>query len=357
MTSPMNAPNTIDRRPLVLLFGGPSEEHDVSCMSARQVRSAVDRSRFDLRLIGITREGNWITGPDAERLVEGEPVGSQPDPTSPATVITRAITELGQRAVMFPLLHGPFGEDGTIQGLFESLSIPYVGTGVLGAAVCMDKAVAKAVASARGINQPRHVAMQTTFEGTCPLPPELKAFGWPRFVKPSNQGSSIGVSRVTSLAEQSKAIEHAASLSHTVIIEEAVVGREIECAVLGNGPFEVAAPGEVICAGDQWYDQRNKYPDSDEAASPLTINPVADLHEDLQLEIQAFAAWVAEVYGVRGLARVDLFLTPTGELLLNEVNTMPGFTASSMYPMMWAASGLDYPSLISRLIDLALERT
>lgn len=343
-----------DKPLLLLLFGGPSAEHDVSCMSARQVQRAVDRSRFDLRLIGITKEGSWLTGEEAERLLHGVTPDSPASPSRSTTVL-RAIADQDRTMVAFPLLHGPFGEDGTIQGLLETLSIPYVGTGVLGSAVCMDKAVAKAVAASHGISQPRYVVVQSKPDGTRHLPPEMDALGWPRFVKPSNQGSSIGISRVSCIEEQPTAIEYAASLSSTVIIEEAVSGREIECAVLGNGPYQVACPGEVICGDGGWYDTRLKYPDGEEVARQVTIAPSADLAEDLELQIRAFAIRVAEVYRVRGLARVDLFLTPTGELLLNEVNTMPGFTSSSMYPMMWQASGLDYPSLISRLVELAIE--
>ena len=345
---------TTDKPLLLLLFGGPSAEHDVSCMSARQVQRAVDRSRFDLRLIGITKEGLWLTGEQAERLLHGEAPESQASASRPTTVLG-GIADQDRTVVAFPLLHGPFGEDGTIQGLFETLSIPYVGTGVLGSAVCMDKAVAKAVAASRGISQPRYVVVQSKSDGTCHLPPGTDALGWPRFVKPSNQGSSIGISRVSRIAEQPTAIEHAASLSPTVIIEAAIAGREIECAVLGNGPYQVACPGEVICGDGGFYDTPSKYPDGEEAARKVTITPTADLATDLELQIRAFATRVAEVYRVRGLARVDLFLTPTGELLLNEVNTMPGFTASSMYPMMWQASGLDYQSLISRLLELAID--
>ena len=329
---------------VVVLFGGQSAEHDVSCVTAAHVIKALDSSKYDITAVGITREGKWVVAqPQADVLVaEGEP-------TSITPIVEQARGDA--RTVIFPLLHGPLGEDGTIQGVLELANIAYVGTGVLGSAVAMDKGVAKQVLHANGIPQPKYVSLREAHVNEAALLHAADTLGLPVFVKPANMGSSVGVSKAHSIDEMRSAVQHALTYDEWVLIEEAVVGREIEVAVLGNVHARASIPGEII-PGNEFYDYADKYI-GDGAQLIVPANLTADDVEAVQhLAIVIFHTLRAE-----GMARVDFFYEENGRgFLCNEINTIPGFTPISMYPKLWQASGMSYPALLDELIMLALDR-
>ena len=329
---------------VVVLFGGQSAEHDVSCVTAAHVIKALDSSKYDITAVGITREGKWVVAqPQADVLVaEGEP-------TSITPIVEQARGDA--RTVIFPLLHGPLGEDGTIQGVLELANIAYVGTGVLGSAVAMDKGVAKQVLHANGIPQPKYVSLREAHVNDAALLHAADTLGLPVFVKPANMGSSVGVSKANTIDEIRSAVEHALTYDEWVLIEEAVVGREIEVAVLGNVHARASVPGEII-PGNEFYDYADKYI-GDGAQLIVPANLTANEVEAVQhLAIVIFHTLRAE-----GMARVDFFYEENGRgFLCNEINTIPGFTPISMYPKLWQASGMSYPALLDDLITLALDR-
>ena len=329
---------------VVVLFGGQSAEHDVSCVTAAHVIKALDSSKYDITAVGITREGKWVVAqPQADVLVaEGEP-------TSITPIVEQARGDA--RTVIFPLLHGPLGEDGTIQGVLELANIAYVGTGVLGSAVAMDKGVAKQVLHANDIPQPKYVSLREAHVNDAALLHAADTLGLPVFVKPANMGSSVGVSKANTIDEMRSAVEHALTYDEWVLIEEAVVGREIEVAVLGNVHARASIPGEII-PGNEFYDYADKYI-GDGAQLIVPANLTADEVEAVQhLAIVIFHTLRAE-----GMARVDFFYEQNGRgFLCNEINTIPGFTPISMYPKLWQASGMSYPALLDELITLALDR-
>ena len=329
---------------VVVLFGGQSAEHDVSCVTAAHVIKALDSTKYDITAVGITREGKWVVAqPQADVLVaDGEP-------TSITPIVEQARGDA--RTVIFPLLHGPLGEDGTIQGVLELANIAYVGTGVLGSAVAMDKGVAKQVLHANGIPQPKYVSLREAHVNDAALLHAADTLGLPVFVKPANMGSSVGVSKAHSIDEMRSAVQHALTYDEWVLIEEAVVGREIEVAVLGNVHARASTPGEII-PGNEFYDYADKYI-GDGAQLIVPANLTADEVEAVQhLAIVIFHTLRAE-----GMARVDFFYEQHGRgFLCNEINTIPGFTPISMYPKLWQASGMSYPALLDELITLALDR-
>lgn len=337
-----------ERVRLVVLFGGMSAEHEVSCVSAASVLSAVDPDRYEVVPVGITMDGRWLSSGEAvgaleagasALTVEGKEVDPLPavlpDPSSGASV-----------TVVLPLLHGPMGEDGTVQGMLELAGVPYVGAGVLASAVAMDKAMAKQVLGAAGLPQARSLAFR---EGSAV---DVGDLGWPVFVKPANMGSSVGVSKVHGPDPLDAALALAFSYDEWILVEEAVVGREVECGVLGPaGSASASVLGEIVPKAE-FYDFDDKY--SGDGAD-LVIP--ADLPASVVSEGQALALRAFEALRCDGIARVDFFYEEGRRgLLINEVNTMPGFTPYSMYPQLWAASGVDYPTLIDRLVSLALER-
>lgn len=327
-------PDLPDHLRLVLLFGGQSAEHDVSCVSASSVLGAIDRSRYDVTPVGITREGQWVLADVADGSLV--PDGPEIDPL-------RAVAHTD---VVFPVLHGPMGEDGTVQGLLEVAGVPYVGCGVLSSALAMDKAAAKVALAAAGIPQVRSTALRHGVH-----PPGEVDLGWPRFVKPANMGSSVGVSKVGSPGELAGALEQAFRYDEWVVVEEGVVAREVECAVLGGLHPEATRLGEIVPKAD-WYDYDDKYSG---VGADLVVP--AEVPDDVHEEARALAVRAFQALRCDGLARVDFFYEEAGRgLLVNEVNTMPGFTPYSMFPMLWAAEDLSYPALLDRLVSLALER-
>ncbi len=341
---------------LVVLFGGQSAEHDVSCVSARHVVAAANPDEYDVVPVGITREGQWVeTAPVLEAAESLKAIGTGFD-LLPA-VSTAA--DAGQQIVVLPVLHGPLGEDGTVQGLLELAGVPYVGCGVLGSALAMDKAAAKEMLAHHHIPQAKYLSFQAhqwSPDQAQKLFDELahRRSGRAVFVKPANMGSSIGVSKATSPDEIVAAVELALTYDEWIVVEEAIVGREIECAVLGNLDPKVSVPGEVR-PGDDFYSYADKYHDG---VADLIIP--ADLPAETVVEMQELAARAFLALRCEGLARADFFYEDPVDggrgLLLNELNTMPGFTPISMYPKLWAASGLSYPALIDALVELALER-
>jgi D-alanine-D-alanine ligase len=383
-----------------ILFGGRSGEHEISLLSAASVFNAIDKNKYDVVPIGITKQGHWVTAADAERLLKGKSKGKDedreerhlragdPDATGPAAVLANGESvvvppephqpgssmtafqtdnAMARRAadrainvdVIFPVLHGTFGEDGTIQGLLELADLPYVGAGVLGSAAGMDKDIMKALFRAAGLPIVKHV---TVLRGDWEVEPKKvqkvveSKLKYPVFVKPANLGSSVGISKAHDRKELGPAIDEAARFDRKIVIEQGVGGskqkaREIECAVLGNDQPDASVPGEIV-PGQEFYDYNAKYLDE---GSQLIIPAKLSKAETKQVRQLAIAAFKA--VDCSGLARVDFLVDPkTRKVYLNEINTMPGFTSISMYPKLWAATGVTYPQLIERLIELGLER-
>lgn len=336
---------------LGILFGGRSSEHEISLLSARSIIEAVDRNLYDVSLIGIGKDGRWLGAAGESYLLNA----SDPKkiainvPKTKELMLRPGREGIGPIDVVFPVLHGTYGEDGSIQGLLRMLDLPFVGPDILGSAVGMDKDVAKRLLRDAGIP----VADFLTFSRgeTVKLPAVWKRLGKPVFVKPANQGSSVGVAKARNDKELCAAISNAFTFDDKILIEEAVVSREIEVAVLGNETPEASVAGEVIPHHD-FYSYEAKY--LDENGAGLMIP--AKLTSARMRKAQALAVRTFKTLGLEGMARVDFFMRKNGTFAVNEVNTIPGFTKISMYPKLWAASGLSYPKLIDRLVRLALER-
>lgn len=345
---------------VAVVFGGRNSEHAISCISASSVLANLDPERFEVVGIGITEDGSWVLGTTDPRELELR--GRELPSVQAGTDLTLAGNELvsiDRRApgevlsgvdVLFPVLHGAYGEDGTIQGLFEMASVPYAGAGVLASAVAMDKEFSKKLLAAEGLAV-GHYRVVHRGEGA----PDVTDLGSPLFVKPARAGSSTGISKVDSPDELSEALRAAREIDPKVIIEGAVVGREIECGVLEfpDGSVRASFPSEIRMAGGGWYDFDSKYLETDQRCE---IDIPAKLDDALVATIQDQAVRAFRALDCQGLARVDFFVTESGEPIVNELNTMPGFTETSAYPKMWEVTGVDYPTLLSTLIDTALAR-
>ena len=363
---------------VAVVFGGRSGEHTISCATAAGVLSAIDRDRYEVLPVGVTPEGQWL-------LVEDDPAALElSDSRPPVTVTAEGLGRgrltaplgggeltvlgptgpevLGQVDVVLPLLHGPYGEDGTIQGMLEMMGLPYVGCGVLASAAGMDKQVTKVLLGAAGIATAPHVVVGPHAWKRDPeaILEACQSLTYPLFVKPARAGSSLGISKVDRPEDLAGAIEAARAVDPKVLVESGIVGREIEVAVLqgrGDDAPRVAEPGEIAMdashGAGEFYDYETKYLAHDAVAMvcPARIGPEA---RDLLMDT---AARAFEALGCEGLARVDFFLTEAGEAVVNEINTMPGFTPFSMYPYMWQVSGLGYTELVSELIELAVARS
>jgi len=351
---------------VAVIFGGRSGEHEVSLASARSVMAAIDHSKYQVIPVGITRTGRWLTAGDPLALLSAgaadppadEPVvGLTTTPSAAGRELVPGATgaRFPQVDVVFPVLHGPFGEDGTVQGLLELAGAPYVGCGVLASSLAMDKIAARAAFAAHGLPQVDYRAVKRSDWEARPdtvLTILEAGLSYPMFVKPANLGSSIGVSKARDREGLRAALDEAARYDRRLLVEEAVPhAREIECSVLGNDRPIASVPGEVV-PSNEYYDYAAKYIDGQSQLlipAPIPAEAAARVRE---LAVQAFMA----VDGA-GLARVDFLMNgETGELFLNELNTLPGFTAISMYPKLWEASGIPYPELLDRLIELAVER-
>jgi D-alanine-D-alanine ligase len=374
-----------------ILFGGRSGEHEVSLLSAASVLKAIDKNKYEVVPIGITKEGRWLTESHAERLLSGESAAEEsgrhlragdPQATPGAVLLAKgeavivppvpqahglipfeSAADSTQKSiavdVIFPVLHGTFGEDGTIQGLLELADIPYVGAGVLGSAAGMDKDIMKQLFAFAGLAIVKHVTvLRSQWENDPKKAIKLveNKLKYPVFVKPANLGSSVGISKARDRRELGPAIKIAAEYDRKIVIEEGVGGkkhkaRELECAVLGNDEPQASTVGEIVPAAE-FYDYNAKY--IDEGSQPVIP---AKISKKQTKEVQGMAIRAFQAVDCFGLARVDFLMDPkNGKIYLNEINTMPGFTSISMYPKLWAASGLEYSDLIDRLIQLALER-
>jgi D-alanine-D-alanine ligase len=350
----------VSRVHLVVLYGGQSAEHDVSCVTAAHVLAAIDPAKYRVTPIGISTSGEWALGEAAQAALAAGPeaLPSRLDTAGPSVSVTDVITSTSsgrdaddELTVVLPLLHGPMGEDGTVQGLLELADAAYVGAGVLGSALAMDKAMAKQVLGANGIPQATYRALRET-EITPGLPARLATeLGLPCFVKPSNMGSSVGVTKAHDAEELRDAIEYALTYDEWVVVEEAISGREIEVAVLGGIEPAASVPGEIV-PGDEFYSYEDKY--VTDGAQLLVPAPLSAADAE---RVRALAIAVFRVLRCDGLARIDFFFDEGGRgFLCNEANTMPGFTPISMFPKLWQASGVPYRELIDRLVDLAIER-
>lgn len=374
MTTDQPQPDQPNRRPRVaIVFGGRSSEHAVSCSTAASVLRSIDRDKYDVVPVGIARDGHWVLvadDPEPLRLLPGqtpEVDGGGASVVVPLSTGDRSLTvlepgqpprALGDVDVVFPLLHGPFGEDGTIQGLLDLADVRYVGSGVTASAVMMDKAMMKVVFESAGLKVGPYVVITDRDWNRDPAAAlaRVEPLGWPVFVKPARAGSSMGISRVEDASGLRAAVEAAREHDPKVVVEAAVVGREIECGVLdghGTDAPRTSELGEaVVVANHTFYDFEAKYL----AENDVRLDCPADVPAAVADRIREMSVLAFEAAGCEGLARVDFFYTPSGDVVINEINTMPGFTPHSMYPRMWAASGLGYSELIDELISLALER-
>ena len=347
---------------VAVLFGGRSAEHEVSLLSARNVIDAIEHEKYETVLIGIDRAGAWFLNKDSISLLNSDdprlitlnksnlPVSLIPSDQTGVLVDLQGSNPLPAIDVLFPVLHGPYGEDGSVQGLAKLANVACVGSDILGSSIAMDKDVSKRLLRDAGIPVARHLCLRRGG-----LTSEIKQtlekdFGYPLYVKPANMGSSVGVVKVLQPSELEAAVEIALQYDIKVVLEENIVGREIECAVLGNDDPVASSIGE-IGTDDGFYSYEKKYIDDDGAK---LIIPASMDAETLQ-RVQKTAIAAFKVLASRGMARVDMFLTASNEIYVNEINTIPGFTAISMYPKLWQASGLSYTDLIDRLIQLSLE--
>ncbi|MEZ0074294.1 D-alanine--D-alanine ligase family protein [Planotetraspora sp. GP83] len=354
---------------VAVVFGGRNSEHAVSLMGAGSVLEAIDQSKYEVVPIGIAQDGRWVlaSGSQTYAIESGRlPVVDESGtalalPSESGSLVALQPGEiprsLGQVDVVFPVMHGPFGEDGTIQGLLEMAGVRYVGSGVLASAVGMDKAYMKALLKAAGLPVGPFVVVRDRDWRTdrARVLKEVEELGWPVFVKPARAGSSQGISKAHDVESLEAAVEYAREHDPKVLVEAAILGREIECAVLeslGDAPPTASIPGEVLVRGEhEFFDFEAKYyPDQ------MALDVPADIPAETAEALRAMAVRAFEALGCEGLSRVDFFYTPSGELIVNEINTMPGFTSLSVAPQLWAATGLPYDRLVDRLIQLALNR-
>ena len=336
---------------VAIICGGKSSEHEISCISANGILNAIDRSTFEPVLIGITKSGKWLLLPeDTSFIIQNGALPTVPESGLEISITSQGLFSGGKNLaidVVFPILHGPYGEDGTIQGLFEMIGLRYVGSGVLASAVSMDKSYSKPIFAAAGLKvAPGTVVTSSNFE----LPSNLK---YPLFVKPARSGSSRGTTKVKQDSELKTAVESALAFDTKVIIEQAVVGKEIECAVLQSEGKTIVSPvGQIVISSKyEFYDFQAKYLDD----SMQLVFP--ELPAGIEEKIQAAALTAFNAAGCEGLARVDFFYSDSGEVVINEINTMPGFTPLSVYPKLIEKSGMNYQQLITTLIQTAQTRS
>lgn len=342
---------------VAILFGGKSAEHEVSVRSARSIAEAMDAKKYDVVLMGITKSGVWLPPHSPRALLAGKNASVSSHQTQGVGLVPEGAGELSGAHkgppdaidVVFPILHGPFGEDGTVQGVLRLANVPFVGAGVLGSAVGMDKDVMKRLLRDAGIPIPKFLVARP--ESPVPFRQAKKELGLPLFVKPANLGSSVGISKVRNEKEFGKAVREALRFDTKVIIEEFIEGCEVECAVLGNEHPIASLPGELILKSE-FYSYEAKYLEPDAMIPQIP----ARLPKTLIKKIQALAVKTFQTLSCEGMGRVDFFVTGGGKIYVNEINTIPGFTSISMYPKLWEASGIPYAKLIDTLIELAIAR-
>lgn len=343
----------ISKKKVAILYGGRSVEHGVSVNSAKNIAEFIDKEQFEPLPIGISKNGQWYLTKTVDKDIEqGEALGLILNPEKPGFILLAS----GDRIkvdIIFPVLHGTDGEDGSIQGLIKALDIPMVGTGVLGSAVSMNKIVAKQLLKNAGIPITKFMAFHYREKSKIKFEDVEKNLGLPFMVKSASLGSSVGVTKVSKKSDFKKALDEAFRYDHEVIVEEFVVGREIECAILGNTPAQASNPGEIVISKEyEFYTFDAKYVD----ATAVDIKVPAELSQDSIKKIREISLQAYQALHCEDFSRVDLFLTKKGKIYVNEINTIPGFTNSSMFPMMWKERGVSFSDLISRLINLAYER-
>ncbi len=347
---------------VAVVFGGRSGEHEVSIVSAKNIIDALDRNKFEVLPIGITKDGKWLTGENAIKQFQNNDYSGLQEVTLNSKSGSKELLNLKEDGtyeqievdIFFPALHGPYGEDGTIQGLFEMANVPYTGCGVLSSSVCMDKLTAKALFEQAGIPVIPYIGFnKSAWEDSSEEVIEkiLKELELPVFIKPSNMGSSVGISKVKKLDELKKAIEFALEFDHRILVEKALEIRELECAILGNDKPKAARVGEVLVGGE-FYDYNDKYVNG---VSKTQVP--ADIKPQMEKEVQTICIKAFKLVDGAGLSRIDCFVDKhTKEVYLNEINTLPGFTSISMYPKMWESSGIPYSELVEKIIELGFEK-
>ncbi|PAV30553.1 D-alanine--D-alanine ligase A [Virgibacillus profundi] len=346
-----------------IIFGGKSAEHEVSLQSAKNIVEAIDKTKFDVFLIGIDKEGKWHLNDQSSYLLNAEdpkliqlnksndPIAIVPGEMDKQLIHAENAIQLEQLDVIFPIVHGTLGEDGSLQGMLRLANLPFVGPSVLSSSICMDKDIAKRLLKDAGINVAKGLTYTSARKDKISYEEAVAHVGTPMFIKPANQGSSVGVSKVSTKEEFEAGIASAFQYDHKLIVEESISGREIECSVLGNSDPKASLLGEIL-PHTEFYSYESKY--IDEKGAELAIP--AEVTEKVTKRMQKVAIEAFETLQCEGLARVDFFLTENGDIYVNEVNTLPGFTKISMYPKLWEVSGTSYPELINRLIELAIER-
>lgn len=349
----------MSKQNLAVIFGGQSSEHEISCMSASNIIQCIDAQRYNIILVGITKEGHWVEAADLNAVQDGSwrqsktSIVLSPDATRKGLYRMREDEKVQfvHLDVIFPVLHGLYGEDGTVQGLFKLAGIPFVGCGLFASAAGMDKLYTKIIVDTLGIRQAKYVPV---YKEELPKMDEVVArvesvLEYPVFVKPSRAGSSKGVNKAANREQLKNALIEAADNDRKILVEETIIGREVECAVLGNLDVKASGVGEILSA-DEFYDFDAKYYNSE---SKTLVDP--PMPENMREQIREDAVKIFMALDGRGLSRVDFFLTESG-VVFNEINTLPGFTAISMYPMLWEAQGIPKKELVQKLIDLAFER-
>ena len=349
----------MSKQNLAVIFGGQSSEHEISCMSASNIIQCIDAQRYNIILVGITKEGHWVEAADLNAVSDGSWRQSKTSIVLSPDVTRKGLYRMSEDEkaqfvhldVIFPVLHGLYGEDGTVQGLFKLAGIPFVGCGLFASAAGMDKLYTKIIVDTLGIRQAKYVPV---YKEELPKMDEVvarveSALEYPVFVKPSRAGSSKGVNKAANREQLKSALVEAADNDRKILVEETIIGREVECAVLGNLDVKASGVGEILSA-DEFYDFDAKYYNSE---SKTLVDP--PMPENMREQIREDAVKIFMALDGRGLSRVDFFLTESG-VVFNEINTLPGFTAISMYPMLWEAQGIPKKELVQKLIDLAFER-
>ncbi len=349
----------MSKQNLAVIFGGQSSEHEISCMSASNIIQCIDAQRYNIILVGITKEGHWVEAADLNAVQDGSWRQSKTSIVLSPDATRKGLYRMSEDEkvqfvhldVIFPVLHGLYGEDGTVQGLFKLAGIPFVGCGLFASAAGMDKLYTKIIVDTLGIRQAKYVPV---YKEELPKMDEVvarveSALEYPVFVKPSRAGSSKGVNKAANREQLKNALIEAADNDRKILVEETIIGREVECAVLGNLDVKASGVGEILSA-DEFYDFDAKYYNSE---SKTLVDP--PMPENMRKQIREDAVKIFMALDGRGLSRVDFFLTESG-VVFNEINTLPGFTAISMYPMLWEAQGIPKKELVQKLIDLAFER-
>jgi D-alanine-D-alanine ligase len=350
-----------EKTSMALIFGGASPEHEISIRSATNIFSAIPREKYEITLIGISAQGEWYHLPldyfsktEAKIAEEGRALAIKPGLSGGSPFIYLDDASKGPEVeVVFPITHGPYGEDGSLQGILRHLNLPFVGPDILGSAISMDKDVAKRLLKEADLKVAEGLVYQVHEKDAIDYMAVVNKLGTPLFIKPANMGSSVGVSRASNKQEFDAAIEEAFKYDYKILIEEAIIGRELECAVLGNSILATTTVGEVEMVEEEFYDYDSKY--TSETAAKLMI-PAPDLDDQILAKLLLVAKNAFLALCCEGMSRVDMFLTEEGAVYVNEINTLPGFTSISMYPALWEQAGTPYGELIDELLKLAMER-